>query len=338
MRQEGIPGLIVGLWTRNGNYVRAFGVADSATRSPMRVSFYQRIGSITKTFTITAVLQLVDQGKLGLDDPVSKYIAGVPDGDHITIRELARMQSGLFDYVQDEGFQTSLGTHPYQQWSSDQLLQIAFQHPLVFSPGTDFQYSNTNTVLLGLVIQKLTGLPPTSYIDRHVLKPLHLDHTAFPTANQLPNPHAQGYTEILGEGQVTNVTKWNPSWGGVAGAMYSNLSDMRIWARALVTGALLTPSTQAQRIQTVPYKNEPAGTSYGLGLEGFSGWLGHCGDLIGYNSLELYLPSQQATLVIFTNMFPSKDLSRTPVVVVANKISKIVTPSNVIPVLDGPPD
>ena len=90
IRQEGIPGAIVGVWSPSGNYVRAFGLADTATNSPMQQNFYQSIGSITKTFTVTAVLQLVDQGKVSLDDPISKYRAGVPNGDHITIRELGQ--------------------------------------------------------------------------------------------------------------------------------------------------------------------------------------------------------------------------------------------------------
>jgi D-alanyl-D-alanine carboxypeptidase len=299
----------------------------------MQQSSYQRIGSITKTFTVTAVLQLVDQGKVGLDDPISKYRAGVPNGDHITIRELARMQSGLFNYVADESFQTSLSADPYREWSPDQLLQIAFRHPPDFPPGTDFEYCNTNLVLLGLVVQTVTGQPLARYLQQHVLKPLHLDHTAFPSGNQFPDPHAQGYAE-LGQPKPSNATAWNPSWGGAAGAMYSNLDDMHTWAPVLAMGTLLKPSTQAQRLQTVPFKNEPPGISYGLGIEDYSGWLGHGGDMLGYNSLELYLPSQQATLVIFTNIWPAKNAEA--LLVLGNRITKIVSPRNVIPVSVSP--
>jgi D-alanyl-D-alanine carboxypeptidase len=335
MSQEGIPGAIVGLWTPKGSYVRAFGVSDTVSRSPMRAKFTQLIGSITKTFTVTAVLQLVDQGRVGLDDPISKYVAGVPDGDQITIRELARMQSGLFDYLNDEGFENAILADPHQDWTADQLLRIAFQHPLVFPPGTNFRYTNTNTVLLGTLVQAVTGQPIDSYIDQHLLQPLHLDHTGFPTGRAIPGPHAQGYVDVPSESKLVDVTDWNFSWGGAAGAMYSNLDHMRVWARAFGTGALLTPATQAERLETVPYPGEPEGTTYGLGLEGFSGWLGHCGDLFGSNSLELYLPSEHATLVVFANVYPSKDLTRTPVVVLGNVVSKIISPSHVIPVFDA---
>ena len=177
MRQEGIPGAIVGVWTRDGSYVRTFGVADTATRAPMRTNFSQWIGSITKTFTVTAVLQLVDQGKVGLDDPISTYVPGVPAGDQITIRQLARMQSGLFDFLGDQAFWDSVAADPHRDWTADQVLEIAFRHPLVFAPGTDFKYTNANTVLLGLLVQAVTGQPVASYIDEHIVKPLKLDHT-----------------------------------------------------------------------------------------------------------------------------------------------------------------
>jgi D-alanyl-D-alanine carboxypeptidase len=134
-----------------------------------------------------------------------------------------------------------------------------------------------------------------------VLKPLHLEHTAFPSGTQLPDPHAQGYADI-GQPKPLNATAWNPSWGGAAGAMYSDLGDMHSWAPVLAMGTLLKPSTQAQRLQTVPFKHEPPGISYGFGIEDFSGWLGHGGESFGYNSIELYLPSRQATLVIFANI------------------------------------
>ena len=337
MRQEGIPGAIVGVWSRSGNYVRAFGLADTATGSPMQQNFYQSIGSITKTFTVTAVLQLVDQGKVSLNDPISKYQGGVPNGDHITIRELARMQSGLFNYLNDPSFLESLEANPYQEWSPDQLLQIAIRHPPNFPPGTDFEYSNTNTVLLGLVVEKVTGQPLASYVQQRVLKPLHLDHTAFPSGNQLPDPHAQGYAELGGQGPPSNVTGWNLSWAGAAGAMYSNLNDMHLWAPALAMGTLLKPSTQAQRLQTVPFKGHP-GVSYGLGIEDISGWLGHGGELFGSNPLELYLPAQQASLVIFTNIYPTKDPARLPNTVLGNLVTKAISPGNVIPLSSAPGD
>ena len=110
---------------------------------------------------------------------------------------------------------------------------------------------------------------------------------------------------------------------------------MHIWAPALAMGTLLKPSTQAQRLQTVPWKGYP-GWSYGLGIEKVSGWLGHIGDLPGYNSFEFYLPSRQATLVIFTNLYQSKNLANVPVVVLGNVVTKTISPGNAIPLSSAP--
>ena len=343
LRQEGIPGAVVGVWSPRGNYVRAFGVADTATGAPMQRNFYWPIGSITKTFTVTAVLQLVDRGKVSLDDPISKYRADVPNGDQITIRQLARMQSGLYNYVDDPSFMEATlsanPTNPYREWSPDELLQIGLSHPPNFPPGTNWEYNNTNTVLLGFVVEKVTGQPLASYLQQNVLKPLHLDHTAFPSPYQLPDPHAQGYYATTGQGPPVNTTGWSLSWGWAAGVMTSTLNDMHTWAPALGKGTLLKPSTQAQRLQTVP--TAPGGSLYGLAIQNYSpGWLGHGGEFPGGNPIELYLPSQQTTLVIFPNIYPgSKDPDRQPAVVLANLVTKIISAGHVfapgLPALEG---
>ena len=138
--EASIPGAIVGIWGPSGDYVRAFGVADKATQAPMQTDFYSRIGSVTKTFTVTAVLQLVDQGKLALNDPIAKYIAGVPSGDGITLRELAQMQSGLITFDDVEQFANSYINDPHESFTPAQLLGYALDKPLQFPPGP-----NTNT-------------------------------------------------------------------------------------------------------------------------------------------------------------------------------------------------
>src|SRR3954452_22165247 len=251
LRLTGVPGAIVGMWGPQCRYEKAFGVADKATGAPMRTDFYSRIGSETKTFTVTGVLQLVDDGAVGLDDPIADYVPGVPEGDRITLRELARMQSGVFNYSEDEEFQRALVADPYRPFTPQELLSYAFAHPLDFLPGQGFHYSNTNTILLGLVIEKVSGLPLPEFLEQRVFQPLELEDTSFPTDNAFPQPHAQGYTRTTPDGSETVATDWNPSWGWAAGAMVSTLDDLRTWARAVATGTLLEPGTQAQRLETV---------------------------------------------------------------------------------------
>jgi D-alanyl-D-alanine carboxypeptidase len=301
MTAAGVPGAIVGVWGPDGNYVRAFGVADKATQAPMKTDFYSRIGSVTKTFTVTAILQLADQGKLGLDDSIAEFVGGVPLGNRITLRQLARMQSGLFNYSAAPEFQQAFLADPRRAFTPRELLAFALAQPNPNAPGVEFEYCNTNTVLLGLVVQKVSGQPLDSYIQDHILAPLGMGHTNFPADNAFPSPHAQGYTVQTADGKEAVATGWNPSWGWAAGAMISTLDDMRTWAAALATGKLLTPQMQEQRLQTVGSPGMPPQDGYGLGIFNLGGWIGHNGSLPGYQTVVVYLPQKQTSLVILTN-------------------------------------
>jgi D-alanyl-D-alanine carboxypeptidase len=328
MKTADVPGAIVGVWRPDGTYVRAFGVADKATGAPMKTDFYSRIGSETKTFTITGVLQLADQGKLGLDDPIAKFIDGVPQGDKITLRQLARMQSGLFNYSQTTAFQQAFGVDPRRNFTPQELLGWAFAEPNMFPPGQGFEYCNTNTVLLGLVVEKVSGQPLPDYIRDHMLTPLGLSHTSFPTTNAFPEPHAQGYTVATPDDKEATATDWNPSWGWAAGAMISTLEDMHGWALAVATGKLLSPAMQEERLQTVGAPGLPPQDGYGLGIFNLGGWIGHNGSLPGYQTVAVYLPEKQTTLVILSNTDIEYQGSE-PSTILATAVTKTITPDHI---------
>ena len=329
MREASIPGAIVGVWQGGkAPYVQTFGVRNRATGRPLLTSLYMRVGSETKTFTVTALLQLVDRKKIGLDDPIARYVQGVPDGTAITLRELADMRSGLYNYTNDPAWQEAFGRNPYRQWLPRQLLAYSFSHPLMFKPGTKFFYSNTNTILLGLVVEKVARLPLATFIKRYVLRPEHLAHTVFPPGAQFPAPHAQGYAGPSPKGPLVNVTNWNPSWGWAAGAMISTLGDLRNWARIVATGELLTPATQKQRERFLPTGIRGVRAGYGLGLFKDNGWIGHNGSLPGYQSLTIYLPSKRATVVVLVNSdinYQGSELTT----LLGEAITKIITPHHV---------
>ena len=328
MTAAAIPGAIVGMWGPDGSYVRAFGVADKATRAPMKTAFYSRIGSVTKTFTVTGVLQLADQGKFGLDDPIAKFVDGVPRGDKITLRQLARMQSGLFNFTESTAFQQAMFADPRQPFTPHELLNYAFAQPNRFPPGEGFEYCNTNTVLLGLVVEKVSGQPLHSYINDHIVAPLGMSHTSFPTTNAFPEPHSEGYTVQTADGKEAAATDWNPSWGWAAGAMISTLDDMHTWAPALATGKLLSPQMQAQRLQTVGSPGMPPQDGYGLGIFNLGGWIGHNGSLPGYQTVAVYLPQKQTTLVILINTDISYQGGE-PSTALATAITKELTPDHI---------
>ncbi|MFD7029543.1 serine hydrolase domain-containing protein [Streptomyces sp. NPDC059917] len=329
MRETGVPGATVGLWAPGkGSYVKSFGVADKVTGEPMRGDLRVRIGSETKTFTVTALLQLVDQGKLGLDDTIGTYVPGVPNGDRITLRELAGMRSGLFNYTLDPGMIKAFEGDPAQSFEPQQLLDYSFKHPVNFAPGAKFEYSNTNLVLLGLVVEKVTGRPLHEVIAQDVLEPAGLRDTLFPTDARLPDPHAHGYTDQTASGKIADATDWNPSWAWAAGAMISDLQDLRGWARVLATGTLLTPATQAERLKTTAM--DIPGAGYGLGIFDVQGWIGHNGSLPGYETLTVYLPQAQATMVIVLNT-DVETKGQEPSTLFGEAVTQIVTPDHVYP-------
>ncbi|MBF4192423.1 serine hydrolase domain-containing protein, partial [Mycolicibacterium phlei] len=253
LAQMGVPGAIVSLSIPGEiEYVKAFGVSDTVTGAPMRVDSHHRIGSVTKTFTGTAILQLVDQGRIRLSDPISQYVEGVPSGDEITLDLLGRMRSGLPNYTESEEFiarlyrESPLGPDALRI-TPRELLDIAFAMPLNFPPGTQYEYSNTNTVLLGMVVEKVTGVPLGKYFQDNIFGPLGLTQTSYPANGWLPEPFDHGYTEAP-DGAIVDATLWNPAWADAAGKIVSNIYDLRTWARALGSGALLSPQTQAARL------------------------------------------------------------------------------------------
>ncbi|MEV0992996.1 serine hydrolase domain-containing protein [Streptomyces sp. NPDC049949] len=330
MQQTGMPGLNIGLWMPGrGVYEKSFGIADRQTGTPMNADLHSRIGSVTKTFTVTGLLQLVDQGEVGLDDPISRYVSGVPGGDSITLRQLADMRSGLFDYTTDKKWLDGLRADPHRTYTPRQLVDVAFGHPPNFKPGAKWEYSNTNTVLLGMLVEKVSGQSLADYLREHVFAPLKLNSTSLPGDSAMPDPHAHGYTDFTPKGTVADATNWNPSWAWAAGAVISDLDDLHAWARALADGLLLTPKTQAERLRTLPIGAVP-GASYGLGILDFNGWLGHNGELPGYETIAAQLPAEKATLVVLVNSdvdYRGKNLSS----MIGNAVTSIVTPDHLWP-------
>lgn len=316
----------MGLWAPGkAGYVRAFGTADTTTNAPMSPRFNMRIGSVTKTFTVTALLRLVDHKQVSLDDPISTYVHSVPNDNHITLRHLAQMRSGLFNYLLDDDFIKDYVTDPHRTFTTAEMLAYSFKHPAAFPAGSQFQYSNTNTLLLAMVVEKATGLPFDRYVTRHVLKPAHLTYTFMPKGTEFPAPHAHGYTNQTANHSIADTTHWNPL-GGPSGAMISTLYDLRSWASTLAEGTLLSKATQAERLTMKPTGLQ--GIGYGLGVFINHGWIGHNGSLPGYQTVMVYLPAVKATLVVHTTSdidVRGKALGTK----FAKTITGIVTPKNV---------
>ena len=195
MEQMLIPGAVVAVRSPEfGDWTAAFGYRDLAHTQPITVEDHFRIGSNTKTMTGTVVLQLVDEGKVHLEDPISDYVDGVPNGEKITLDLLLRMRSGLTNYTQDRSLNEQLDTNRFRIWTPSELLALAFAGPEAV-PNSEYEYCNTNTVLLGKVIEKVLQQPAEEAVTERIFQRLELAHTLLPLAgnNSIPNPHPRGY-------------------------------------------------------------------------------------------------------------------------------------------------
>ena len=299
---NGAPGALVGVWIpERGSFVRAQGLSDVESGTPLQELDNVRIGSITKTFVATLVLQLADAGLMSLDDSLLAYVPEVANGERITIRHLLGMTSGVPNFLDDPEFLAAYTADLQMPFSPRAALTISQQRPARFTPGEGFEYSETNYFLVGLVVEQVTRLTLNQAIDEWIVQPLGLASTSLPVSPEMPAPASRGY-QPTSDGSLENVTLANPHATWAAGAMVSNLHDLRVWSRALATGELLSPAMQAERLQWTPvHGGDVLNARYGLGIMSLAGFVGHNGGMPGYSSIVMYLPEADATIVVLVN-------------------------------------
>jgi len=305
MTEHDVPGVNVLISSpERETWLASFGVANRETATPMQPDMHARIGSITKPMTATLVLQLVDEGKLALDDTLASMLpeaADFPHADRVSLRQLLSMRSGIYNYT-EEGILTGLAATPDRVWTDRELLDIARKHEPYFEPGAGFHYSNTNYILLGMIVERLTGLTFGDALQRRLLGPLGLTETSLPTASALPVPFAHGYertpasqadtprrTDDDGGAEqatiIADATEIAPSVAGAAGAVVSTLGDLDRWLTSLIAGETISESLQHERMTFEPIPRadgQITGFGYGLGLVNFGGMVGHNGGIPGF--------------------------------------------------------
>ncbi|KOV79367.1 serine hydrolase [Nocardia sp. NRRL S-836] len=263
-----------------------------------------RIGSITKTFVSTVLLQLAGEGELDLDAPVVRYLPGLVDG-RITVRQVMQHTSGLYNYTD------ALPLNPdefeqirYKHWAPQELVKLSTDRPLDFEPGTRWSYSNTNYVVAGLLVEQLTGRPYEKAVEQRILKPLRLSGTEVPGDKaDITGPHAHGYVTVAGK--PSDITRINPSVAWAAGEMISTTKDLDTFGVALVSGKLLKPAQQQELSRTTEVS-----PGYGLGLAvetlpcGTKVW-GHGGGIPGYSSQLLTTPDTKKRLELSATSAPA---------------------------------
>jgi D-alanyl-D-alanine carboxypeptidase len=272
----------------------------------LRVSDEVRVGSTTKTWIATIALQLVGEGSLRLNDTVERWLpAMVPNGEAITIRMLLQHSSGIFDYTSDEDWNATVLEDPSRHWSPQELIEVAIAHPPLFAPGQGLAYSNTGYILIGLVLEEVTGRSVQDLVLRRVVRPLHLHDTYFATSGRFRGPYAHGYfpSSLTGDSYV-DTSSWPPSFAWSAGALVSTAPELARFYQALLSGRLLSPAQlhAMTRTRTSP---EYPGIAIGLGIWSVEtpcgmAW-GHEGGIPGYKTFALNdRGGRRSALVIVT--------------------------------------
>ncbi|CAL9524905.1 D-alanyl-D-alanine carboxypeptidase [Streptomyces sp. enrichment culture] len=298
--EDGVPGVTAAVRDGRGTWSATAGVGDLRTGEPRSARDRYRVGSITKTFVATVLLQLEAEGRLSLDDTVEKWLPGLVrghghDGTRITLRQLLNHTSGIHDYTTDKEFVRTYFVadgflrHRYDTVPPERLVAVALSHRPDFEPGASWNYSNTNYVLAGLVVEKATGRPWGEEVRRRIVDPLHLRATSVPgTRATVPAPSGRAYSKLAetATGPTYDVTELNPSIAAAAGEMISDSADLNRFYTALFRGRLLPPAQLAEMTDTV---RTGEAFDYGLGLTkteldcGVTVW-GHGGGIHGSSS------------------------------------------------------
>lgn len=331
-----VPGAVVLLCTPQGTFEAMVGTTKLGTQTPPDADTHFRIASNTKTMTSALIVLLAQDGKLQFSDPVSAYVPDVPNGKNITIAELLKMRSGLYNYTTAPEFAATLDADPTKVWTPQEVLAIAFRRPPNFPPDTSYEYNNTNYALLGLVAEKVGGRPLAQQFQDRLFGPLGLRQTSLPAAadNVIPDRYSHGY--MYGDSsyavvdkqypadmqaamrngtlQPVDYTNQNSSYATAAGGAISTADDLATWIRALASGKVLSAEYQQQWLHSLQAEDPhaPDGQKYGYGIsyQRFgpnASMYYHGGELPGFNSFMGYDADNDVTLVIWANLTLSPD-------------------------------
>ena len=354
---ELVPGAVVLLRTPHGELPAAAGTTERGLDRRPDIDTHFRIASNTKTMTAAVVLQLAAEGKLRLDDPVSKDVPGVPNGDHITIDQLLKMRSGLYNYTDSPTLTAIMDDEPTRAWTPQELLAIAHAQPPNFAPGAEYEYSNTNYVLLGLIIEQAGGQPLDVSFRERLFEPLGMADTVLPArgSNRIPEPFTRGYMygpssvamydsptytpeEVAAAraGTLTpkDYTDVNHSFAWAPGGVTSTARDLATWMEALVGGRVLDPATQQLWLDSVQSRDpdDPMGDAYGYGVArqeiGSTTFLLHEGETVGYTSSMVRDAGNDVTLVVWTNLTVDLQMRPASNQLLRNVIELIYEPSS----------
>lgn len=312
---DDIPGASVAIVSPEKAWYGSSGIANLATGTPLELGDRFQIGSITKMFVATTVLQLVEEGKLSLEDTLVDWlplevVANIPNYENITIRQLLNHTSGVSDYTDPLFLQAQSNPALFlRDWSPQELVSFISGQQPYFAPGESWRYSNTNYILLGLVVEAATNTNIASEIRSRILEPLELNDTFFAEEEAISGGYVSGYWDFDGDGILDDVTGANMSWAWATGAMVSNTPDLTLFIAGLLGGKLLEPESLEEMLTLIEAVDSDNYDGYGLGIGSLEGpgilWYGQRGLTLGYRSNVFYSPIEDIIYVELTN---SRDL------------------------------
>jgi len=284
-------------------WIYATGLSDIENNILANVNHTFRIGSNTKTMVGTVLLQLVDDGEISLDDKLSDYFPGYSKADSVSIRMLANMSSGIGNYTENDEWVVLVLADPLRVWQPVELVDYGFSLGYYFEPGTGFHYSNTNTILLGMIIEQLTGNSLQEELEERIFEPLELNQTGFLTAGvALPGTHGKGYYFGQYEPGEESTEVIDVSWAWAAGSVYSTVSDLQKYVERLVEGGFLSDELQEERLTDLSVvSTTPPERAYGLCLLRYQSFFGHNGGIFGYTSSMVHSREHDCSIIIWYN-------------------------------------
>jgi CubicO group peptidase (beta-lactamase class C family) len=325
MAQAHLKAVIVRV-TVDGKEVVTQAVGESITGVPATTDMHFRNGAVAISYVSTLLLKLADEKKVSLDDKLSKWLPNFPNADRVTLGQLAQMTSGYPDYVLgNDAFSNASYANPFRQWTTDELLAQISSRPLLYDPGTNWNYAHTNYVLLGLALEKATGQTMPTLLMNKVLAPLGLTATADADTPAIPQPvlHAfsserRAFLKIPADVPFyEESTYWNPSWTITHGAIQTtNIYDMEATAVGIGSGKLLPADSYKKMVSTdlrgktraqpgCPTCFEQSdGYTYGLGIVTTGHWLMQDPLFSGEAAAEAYLPSQRVAIAVAVTYSP----------------------------------
>lgn len=325
----GLQAVLVSVW-RGEEELFTQALGNSMTDVPATEIMHFRVGAVTISYLGTLLLMLADQGKVSLDDPLSRWFPHYPHSEEITLRMLANSSSGYQDYVYSEEFQKAFPKSIFDDFPVQQFIDLMVSKPLAFQPGKGWGYSHTNFVILGQVLEKITGQPLAQAL-KPIYAKLGLLDTAFPATPQIQEPVLHAFTSW--RGLYEESTYWNPSWTSFSGRMTSNLIDLVTWTKALGSGKLISQHAFEEMVAPVTANLGESSPDhyYGIGVICADHWILQNARFGGYNVTIAYLPEQQIALCVSTTLGEKSSLDLSHSKLILKEIAKYLAPDRLLP-------